>query len=356
MPHDETDHVLAELEDTIRTLQTEKRSANRRRQSATITDEYGGRAEIPDPGEFVGSLELSVPHSGFRGDRPVSRRSDGSPPPQSSAGMTVTTPSDTDPGRLEPGTEYDVDVTVGNAGTFSSANATVELFVEHYAPTATVDTADGAVELARDTGQTLTGFTTLPGGARIFGVGYERGARTLDSDTIQFAGSWLVDDDRTFSIDGDLTDAPEGDYTLRLYDATGMPPEKSVWGTLVGADALGDTRLDGYEDVILDGYPVIGEVDGVFTSVPFNDTKDMNLPSLLSTASFVDHRSVEFQPLSDATVTFSYTTPATRGNRVLAAFYARTYSRMPEDLPASMNRLDHTRSRFVGRTERSWER
>jgi hypothetical protein len=307
-----------------------------------------------------GGSSASPPQAEYR-QRPLPRRPAASPPLHSS-GVTVRRNG----GRtetIEPGKNYTVDIEVQNAGGLAAHGATVELYVDHLTPDATID-ASGPFE-AEQYDFSLTGTTTLPPGHKLVAVAYEDSGGTLTADNLLFrskrghaqvdAVGETVDEDRTF-----LFDVPGPPYSgsgnvsnlrARIYWTTGIDLTKDKY--------YPDTTQakQRYIQTLKNRAVELTDKEGTVVNGALSNPKGKHdLESTIHDATLLPQgKRTERVPASDATtVSFDYTAPAARGDRVLTVFHARTYSLAPEDMPSDWDKLDHTKSRFMGRTELNW--
>jgi len=290
--------------------------------------------------------------------RPLPRRPAADPPLRSS-GVTVRYRG----GRTEyvdAGNRYEAEVLVENAGGLGGEAIEVELFAEHRPPTATVDTNAGGVLEGRGRKEfRVTGSTSLPPGHKLVGVAYT--GSTLRHDTILWRSTRghaqvdaigeTVTDDRTFEIVPYLGNPNANGFRFRVYWATGIDLTKDRYYPDTTQARKNFVGVLGNEAVEL------ADVGGTLVSgQPSNAKEPLALASTIQDASLIrgGQRTVTV-PSGDATATtFDWTAPPSRGDRVLTVLYARTYSRAPQDMPADWDALDHTTSRFVGRSELYW--
>jgi len=289
--------------------------------------------------------------------RPLPRRPAGSPPLRSS-GLTVKR----DGGRttvIDPGTEYTVDVAVQNAGGVAAHTANVELFVKHRSPEATID-ASGPVEAPRGE-VALTGYTSLPPGEKLAAVIYDGSAGGLRADTILWrstrghaqvdAVGERVDDDRTFRFAPYLGNTNASSFRMRVYWTTGIDLTKDRY-----YPDTTQARRNYVRTLENRAVELVDKEGGFVSGTPSNPTLALDLESTIQDTTLVSGGGKQaLVASSDArTVSFDYTAPSTRQDRVLTVLYARAYSLAPEDMPADWDELDHSRSRFIGRTELAW--
>lgn len=122
-------------------------------------------------------------------------------------------------------------------------------------------------------------------------------------------------------------------------------------------DRKRQTALRNYIDVLENTAVQLTEVPGEFRSQQTNTKRSLDLASDINDASLVQNGRgrIQLPPRSSGTFSFQYTAQSSRSDAVLTALYARTYSLGPEDGPADWDRLDHTRSRFMGPNELYWQ-
>lgn len=342
------DHLLDEgnYDLTARVGGTETDTAvleKRRTGTTTSTTTSGGTAETPPQVESR--------------ERPLHRRPQ-APPPLRSSGVTVRKDGRwTD--AVEPGEQYTAEVSVENAGGLGG-NVTVELFARHRTPTATIDTAGGVLEGARRDEFRVTGFTSLPPGHTFVGVAYDDPGGTLRADNIiwrstrghaqvEMVGE-TVEDHRTFDIAPYLGDPNTGSFRLRLYWTTGLDLTKDEYYD--PTDAKGN-----YVQALKnDAVQLVDQPGTIVSGGPSNPKVPLDLESTIQESTLVSQarRQVTVPASGSQTVNIDFTAPGRRGDRVLTELHARTYSLAPEDMPADWDALDHTTSRFVGRTELKW--
>lgn len=320
---------------------------------------YGVLNEEYDPNPY-----LLVPHYADGDRRPIPRRPEATPP-LDGWGMTVE-----EDGQLEPGNSYTIECQIENHGGRTAGNTHVELYVEHFTADATLDTNPETetvqVPERPDEEITLTGFTTLPAGSEVSLVGYmDRGNGNVVSKV-----NWLYDvrnieiepdDDRQFEVtvpgkpeyflywEGDEeheVPADRSEFMLRVYDTTGV-------------------SIDGPAEVL--NTPLLTEQTATYVDGAENEKQPLDLESYVSqdvveedepSSSGLEQvdKTYESVPASgEVTTTFEYEpSPASAENRTLSVFYLRVYSLGASDTPQNWSRLDHTTSRFVGRTEVEW--
>jgi len=334
--------------------------------------------------EYEAQLFLVIPHLQSRRERPLGRRSEGAPPPLDSAGITVTpmgsnTPTDS----IGPGKQYTVECTVQNAGSIGASAVAVELFETHRQPHAVLDTTTqqkGVLEWTYGgSGRTdadTTGITTLPPNSKYVLLlvefvdsksGSSTASPTLRWDNIVGLADVPVNDDRTVSTLDIFPDerkpqefvgtpAPinSNSFRSRLYNVSGISGKverivikpnlfradlKKLVGLLQGSDA---TNL--FETT---GRWVRGRSHN-------HRAEDIDLSSTVSNATMKKRTQTNIADSAQTTVSFTYTAPPSQNGRALTELYVRAYSLSPPDTPADWGSLDHTTSRFVGRTELYW--
>ncbi len=302
-------------------------------------------------------------NTGARGgearQRPLPRRPT-APPPLRSSGMTVKRNG----GRtefIEAGKQYTVEVMVENGGGLAASNANVELFIEHRPATATIDPDGGVLDGARQNEFRATGYTTLPPGHKFVGVAYDDRGGSLTHDTILWRSTRghsqvdsvgeTVNEDRTFDIAPYLGDPATSSFRLRLYWTTGLDLTKDKY-----YPDTKQARTNYLQDLENNAVELVDKPGQIVSGQPSNPKGPLDLESTIQEASLVQEgQSQVTVPSSGAKrVSFDYTAPASRTDRVLTVFYARTYSLAPEDSPGDWNALDHTVSRHMGRTECNW--
>lgn len=327
-----------------------------------------GPAERLDP--YFPETILLAPHENGNEGRPLDRRSDGSVPPLYSDSVDVQADV------VQPGEETAVECTVRNLGGKPARHARVELWAEHYDLAARVDSADGVFELPKEgTDVPITGVTTVAPTSRIvaFAVADDDGPpfeQVLDYTDPRM----VVDENRTFS--GTLGPRP-----TEFQNGDPVP------------DGLTDFRLELWETTVPDLYvrefpepywiPVyvapeerqaqhLATLDGRYVDGPTNsDREDQFLTSSMDRVTHVSRQTTAITAGGASTLTFQYEPLGTPGlppgledfegdipdelgpgfARSVTALYVRAYSMAASELPANWNALDHTESRFVGRSE-----
>lgn len=338
---------------------------------------YAVTAGIPVDDTDGQSLSRGTTAAASR-QRPLPRRPNARPPLRSS-GLTVSQGgSETE--FIQPGTRYTIECTVENGGGLAASTANVEVFVEHKPATATVDTDNGVFTAVRGSqSQRITGYTTLPPGHNIATLGFVGSPepRNVLFRTVGAAGT--VASDRTFSRPGQFglkqsnitgnefvreSVLRSQTFTMRLYWTTGIDLTKDKYtlqiesgDTKSDIDRKRQTALRNYIDVLENTAVQLTEVSGEFRSQQTNSKGPLNLSSTIRDATVLQNGRgrIKIPPRSSGTFSLQYTAPSNRGDTVLTALYARAYSLAPEDDPANWDRLDHTRSRFMGRNELYWQ-
>ena len=323
--HDDRAALIADLE----SMRSELRARGTRKQAqlekATITDPYGKENRNTVPEAFVGEPYLVVPYTtGETGERPIARRPAGTPPLRS-GGVDVTQNGQS-VSRIDPGETYQLAATVENQGDLDTPPMPVEFFVRHEPASVTLDPGKEPVEFARDVYADVTGYTTYPPGTTFrLRFHHQRDDPTAgkgyDSDLITVA------DDRTFST--------------------------QVYVTPVRTDPFYITAHTGSAFSISDD-EVLETVRATFTDAASRPQGPLPLEGRVSDVEFVGYEEVRHAEMDATTITVDWTAPSTRGNTALTSVFVRTYSMSPPDLPADFASLNHSTSRFIGRTERNW--
>lgn len=396
----DTDEELAELDALIGNLgnlvDELEAEATENRQKRQQADQEGGHVETEDgeelsdqpEREYQAQVFLLIPHNDTP-QRPLPRRPQ-APAPVDSAGVAVTR-NGNQVDIIEPGKTYTIECVVHNAGGLGASKVNVELFVEHKGAKATVDTnPNGVLELSYDTAQRdqdFTGFSTFSPGTLRPPAGQGRSTPKSPVGYVMFDGSQLRWDNmigtgRLPSLTAQpntdhsqrswivgfgrkpqeylITGSPyQGDtFTLRTYDITS---EKS-FNSLTYLHLGHPDRMDGKRDARslvtnLNILPQLGEVDGKWVqgSQSNNQKEQLNLSRSVNSASMEGRTHTNISANSSKRVQFTYTAPRNQNQRVLTAFHTRAYSLAPDDTPQDWGTLDHTTSRFVGRSEVYWE-
>ena len=323
--HDDRAALIADLESMRAELRERGARKQARLEAATITDPYGKENRNNVPEAFVGEPYLVVPcGSGDDGSRPVARRPAGTPPLRSD-GVDVTR-NGRSVSRIDPGETYQLTATVENQGDLDTPPMPVEFFVRHEPASVTLDPAKEPVEFVRDAYADVTGYTTYPPGTT-FRLRFHHlrddptAGKGYDSDPVTVA------DDRTFSTRIYVTPVRTDPFYVTAHTGSSFSiPDDEVLGTVQATFADGAVRPQG-------PLPLEGRV---------------------SDAEFVGYEEVRHAEMDATTVTVDWTAPSTRGDTALTSVFVRTYSMAPPDLPDDFAALDHSTSRFVGRTERNW--
>jgi hypothetical protein len=386
---DELDELIGELTDLERTFEAAAREDSRRRQEA---DEFDGGAEGgggggggggqgggggssgADEREYEATTHLVVPHEAMAGSaqRPLDRRPNG-PPPLRSVALTHSAPTRSYSGFSQgsrydysipvvtAGDSYTVDCRVHNLGGLAANATTVELFVTHLDPDATLDRNPSTNEVELHPGQvppTAGGVTTLPPESTVTMVAFMDEGSGLQVDNQLLVGlDRRVESDRSFADStfggrpgtfvGTSRSVPQRDeFTVRVYDTTdttyGRQPQRSNLNDIVV------NSIDG-------SAPLLTEAPGRYTTSVGTRPVEMTLEGTVQGAASVTGRTLPIPQAGQATASFQYdhTPPGTdaAGTTVL---HARAYSMAPEDAPGDWGRLDHTTMRHVGRTELYW--
>jgi hypothetical protein len=340
---------VRDLEDVEAALAAEA-EANRQKQSDAEDASAELRRRFPTPDEeFMPEPFLLVPFTEGGGGRPIARRPAGEPPLNSAA---VTTDADV----LVPDESLTIDVHIRNVGGVAAANTHVECYVEHKDASATLDAHSDSdvVQVPRDSSEstTLSGFTTLPEGSEVSIVGYmdhgdipegnvPRSSLLYDvRDVVVRADEHRVFETQTSKLGGQDEffggfAMPEGrsTFTFRVFDTTDTTTNdlSSVWYS-----------------------PLLAEYEAEFVDVPNNEKRPLHLESSVSDPNVdrIDKTHATVASNGNASVSFQYTTPEDPPEQwSQSVFYARVYSLASGDMPEDWSRLDHTRSRFVGRRE-----
>lgn len=87
-----------------------------------------------------------------------------------------------------------------------------------------------------------------------------------------------------------------------------------------------------------------------------NVAEPFDLVGNINNAELVDQQKVDVPPTGQLTATSTFTTPSNTDTPpiTMTALYARVYSLAIPDTPPNWDRLDHTTTRFVGRSEFTW--
>jgi len=382
----------------------EQATENRRaREAAELEQRQDTVGDQPER-EFEPQVFLLVPYDETDHRRPLPRRPDAAAPTRSSGVVVRKNGSPTLD--VEPGGNYTVECTVENAGGLGASTVNVELFVEHRDRTVSVDTnASGTVEFstgARSQHGDFTGITTVsPNQTRPVTSSYKRLDHTpgegidpmgyavysgsdLTYETLLDVGrlpSRAIDPGRdvsarTWSVEYSsrpteylVTGKPyrSNTFTIRIYDIGLQPSEfdlinfrispewAAVYNTLARPQDLDSIQFGA--DILdsLDDHTLLTEVDGRWVQgASANQLEPLDLASDVDAASLAGRTRATVPPNGSTTVDIDYTAPASQEGRALTVLYLRAYSLAPEDTPGDWDVLDHTRSRFVGRSELYW--
>lgn len=313
------EEAVAAVHETVTQL-----SGQQSKQEARYEAAFDGSAARPDPGLSRARSRLVVPF-GFQGDgsRPLSRRPDG---PSAISRLSRSNPQILNDGgdvnRLEPAVQYKLEATLQNTGGLDLPPTTVEFFVEHRRLDTWLDRdgddnrADVVVAPKRDA--EITGWTTLP--PRTTFLASTNAVHNVVTTEVK------VEFDRTFSIERDFRGADSGDVGSIVLKAG---PERT-------ARTLDKASLR-------------------FEADPPETRKPLPLDARVGDVEFVGREKVRLPTGGTATASVDWTAPDSRGQSVMTAFYVRTYSVIPPDIPPNWGDLYHVVDRHVGRSERHWE-
>lgn len=329
---------------------------------------------------------LLLTHAAGNEQRPLPRRSRQQGPlvpPVRSDSVTI------DAEVIESGGTYTVECTVRNVGGLPARKVDVELYVEHYEPDARVDTSGGAVELARDyllrgdhPDYRVSGVTTMAPDSKVSAFAHMDDSGPPFDKVLGYAADMSVSDGRTFTgyvggkpdefLDGDPVPQDRDGFTLEVWETSLAPP-----GT-VGPTKGG--RPSFFEDPDHWGGIRLASVPGRYADDPSSalDRRDQFLAGSVGDRGTrrVGKQSTSIPGSNAASVSFTYSpragdVPEPRDDieqvegdypgireddgpglgRAVTAFYARAYSLATSEMPDDWSSLDHTTSRFVGRTE-----
>ena len=323
--HEETASLIADLEAMRSELNARGAAKQAQLEEATITDPYGKENRNNVPEEFVGAPYLVVPYAAADdGGRPIARRPAGTPPLRS-AGVDVTRNGQS-VSRIDPGETYQLTATVENQGDLDTPPMPVEFFVRHEPESVTLDPGKEPVEFLRDEFADITGYTTYPPGTTFrLRFHHQRddptAGKAYDSDLV------TVGDDRTFST--------------------------RVYVTPVRTDPFYVTAHTGSAFTIADD-DILETVQATFTDDASRPQGPLPLEGRVSDVDFVGYEEVRHREMDATSVSIEWTAPTARGETALTSVFVRSYSLSPPQLPADFATLDHSTSRFVGRTERNW--
>lgn len=276
---------------------------------------------------------------------------------------------------VESGQEYTVECTVRNVGGLAARNANVELFVEHLEPDAWIDVNEETGFFEASVvyeGHTvwnwlyyLSGVTTMAPSSALFAQFHEREeSPPVESYLLGVpidAGNDHEWYDRNFfeTAPSESPFVPEGDeFTVDVWDVSRVEGEISK----AALDDVGIhlTRQEGR--FVDDGPERYWTRDHHLTGDVNQAQEGADGPANRR----IDKKSVSIPQNDSRTVTFTYTPD--EGNfprsdlqnppdlppgagRSVTAFYVRTYSLGSNEVPQAFGELNHTRSRFMARTE-----
>jgi hypothetical protein len=342
-------------------------------------------ADKQDP--FNPQAVLLVSHEEGSEQRTLPRRSEqvgpGIPPIRSDS---ITIGADV----LEAGGAYTIECSIRNIGGLPARKVDVELYVEHYVPDARLDTQGGTIELTRNDrlrgghpGYQVSGVTTMAPDSKLSAVAHMDDSGPPFDKVVNYEAIISVGDDRTFTgvvngkpdtfLNGDPIPADQDDFTLELWE-TSLAPSR----------AFGSVKGDGtsfFEDpAAYDGIH-LASVSGRFVESPSSPPNPEN-QYLTNTVESQETRKVDKQSTSipggdGATLSFTYSPawdeyPDERDaisevddgeypgiapddgpglGRAVTVFYVRAYSLATSEMPDDWSALDHTTSRFMGRSE-----
>jgi len=271
------------------------------------------------------------------------------------------------------GTEYSVECTVRNVGGLAARNVNVELYVEHLEPDAVLDVNDDGVFEASWVYEGhnqwswlfyLSGVTTMAPTSPLFAQFHDQGEAPPAKSSFHTVPIDAGNDqdwyDRSFfETSPTATDyVPEDEFTVDVWDVSRIGGEISP----AALEELGVhlTRQEG--QVVVDGperywsrnHDLTGEVS-------LEEGNGDGRPNRR-----IEKTSVSIPQNDSRTVTFEYTPdernfpradlpnaeglPAGAG-RPVTALYVRAYSLATNEVPRAWGEIDHTASRFMGRTE-----
>lgn len=333
-----------------------------------------GHAERLDP--FFPETILLAPHENGNEHRSLDRRSDGpgpDVPPMDSDSVDVQADL------VQPGSDHTVECTVRNLGGKPARQVRVELYAEHYDLDARVDaSADGVFELPKNGAGShpIRGVTTVAPTSSVIAFAIMDDGDPHFHQVLDYTDRMSVGDDRTFSgslgprptefVNGEPVPEGRDDFRLELWETT-----------------VPDLQLD-EEQVYAHGYPVyvapedrnarhLATLEGRYVEEPNNGERvDQFLTGSVDRDDRVGRQTTSIGAGDSSTLTFQYE-PSEAGApappdgldefdevfdylgpgfaRTVTAFYVRAYSLAASELPDDWDALDHTKSRFVGRTE-----
>jgi hypothetical protein len=338
------DRIIAELE-AVNSRFAAEAEQNRAKQEAIEDppDRLRRLYDVPDE-EFLPEPVLLVPFSETGVERPLPRRSDDAPPPLESHSVTISQDS------ISPGDTPTVTCTLRNFGGRAARNTYVEVFVDHKPATATVDRnpESGRVEIARpgpDQTLEVSGVTTLPPESELAVVMYAD-LKNMPPEDQKENILYLIQDipvskEREFEVTVAGHEVATGreelyddqpDFKLRVYDTREI------------------SLHENFRDV-----PVLRETKGGFADSPNNQKRDADLAGRLSDPTVTDIGKTHTFVPPNGSATVSIETDDIQAtaveNPILSVFYVRAYTIASYDTPDDWDDLDHTTSRFVGRTE-----
>lgn len=332
------------------------------------------RRQLYDGSSLAGKRKLRVSNAGWKENHPF--ESDSLEVEAPTVSYSDDSPDFEYEGKIiTAGQDYTVDCTIRNVGGLPARNVTVELYVEHLEPRARLDineqtgyfevnqTYDGHGEATLTFG--LSGTTTMAPLSNIVAIFHKgdsveppypgllwtdpfltpSGARNIYSATTEVrSDDPILSEETTFNID--LWDWTR--ITFIEDDLFEELPERGIHlgqqeGRLVDRNPLPDRTVHDHD---LMGSVSMSPDEGPtkrigkqYTSIPQNG-----------------ERTVTFQYTPDQNEFPNADLPNSavrlRGEgRGMTVFYFRAYSLADDELPEDWSGLDHTQSRFMGRTE-----
>lgn len=340
-----------------------------------------GEPETQDP--FNPQPVLLLTHAGGAEQRPLPRRSEAEGPrvpPIRSDSVTI----DTDV--VEPGGDYTIEVSVRNVGGKAARKVDVELFVEHLQPDVRIDTRTGGVELQpqqgldeEHSGYRVSGVTTMAPDSKLTVFAHMEDEGPPFDKVLDFDADTSVAEDRTFTgylrgkpekfMNGEPVPEDRSEFTVEVWETTLTDPD--VIGRLPSAPGF-------FQTPEYWGGVRLGGAAGRYVDSPGVDERNQYLASSRDVEGVkrIEKKPTSIQGSGAQTVSFSYAPtaddlPTPRENidevdadfpgideddgpgigRTVTVFYARAYSLATGELPEDWNELDHTKSRFMARTE-----
>lgn len=316
-----------------------------------VTDNRDQRREAEDPPpelrhfrisdrEYNPEAYLVVPHFSADEQRPIMRRPIAAPPLRSE-GVTIVDDGGNETARIAADATYTIECTIVNHGGLTADNVHVELFVEHRSADASIDVNPETTELdvrkSPDAETTLSGSTTLPPESELILSGHLGDGDDDDLSDLLYRAVVPVGEDRTFetTIPGKPDSVPDDvdEFVISVRGRIRIPGQ----------------ALRMFDD--------IHTVSARYINEPNNEKQRLDLSTRFEQpgVELIEKQHVSALSSEEVTATFEYEPEQSfSADRVLTVFYVRAYSLAPSDTPNDWGMLDHTTSRFMGRTEAEW--